>query len=394
LAVGEQEKQDYRDIFKRAVGEARNFFRDSFDSATQGADIFLRDGLPRSITGKAAQAINRRQCEVWGKNPSAFRPVWSGQLREICIPYLEDKGLPVGEDNANSPFVGGQCSGVFYRANGEAVYDLTNCSNGGFRPDQRQTVITEYQFPGPILSVTPELSGKVSCGQNQFVFRIVFDGGEQETTFGFVSNPLNALSSPRFEGVFEGVPGSEDCGNPPPEYESGSPYGPPLPAPPQLVPGDPTSPGFDITVNPDGSIDVCSGDTCITINPGPDGELPASEGGAEPGSLEPGDQGSPGDETGAFDGVAEGEDPTRNLVGVLVQTVAVPNRANRFFNNFESYTKGAYFVFFGGDSGFAQNPEAALSRVSQFYYAPPGCNKWRVVGNVGYTLNVTPYYSE
>lgn len=390
--MGEREEQGYRDIFKRAVDEAKNFFRDSFDSATSGAGIYLRDGNPSSITGKAAQAINRRQCEVWGKDPTAFRPAWSDQLADICGPYLNDRGLPPPVPEAKSPFVGGQCSCLSYSYKIQIVrqsgaLDGTLTLSGRYGPIGQPTFTQQPSGTSPrITQVFYNDGGPTGAGTTCLpqALRLGNSAGR----------PITITSLRVVDIVQNGTHPPGGCGNPPPEYLPGAPYGPPLPSPPQLVPGDPASPSFDVTVNPDGSIEVCSGDTCITINPGPDGEIPRDEPGGEEPPLEPGNQGQPGSPSGNFQDEAEGEDPTRNLVGVSVQIVSLPNRANQFFNNFETYTKGPYFVFFGGDGGYSQNPEAAIARAEQFYYAPPGCNKWRVVANVGYTLNVVPYYSE
>jgi hypothetical protein len=144
-----------------------------------------------------------------------------------------------------------------------------------------------------------------------------------------------------------------------------------------------------VTPNAQGDPIVCYTeiDLCVTIPIG-GGE------GAGDGAIAPGDQGVPGDTTSPSDEEQEGEDPERNLVGVLVQLVSTPARANTVFNSSQVIYKGSCFVYFGGEGGYAMQQEAQFCTTSQFFYAPEGCNKWRVVPNPFYTLSVTPFYKE
>jgi hypothetical protein len=111
-------------------------------------------------------------------------------------------------------------------------------------------------------------------------------------------------------------------------------------------------------------------------------------------SLPPGDQGMAGDEGDETDVGDEGEDAARNLVGVLVRLKTIPPRANALFSKGGVIYKGACFVYFGGDAGFSLNPDALFCRSEQFFYAPEGSNRWRVIANIGYTLTVQPFYRD
>jgi hypothetical protein len=150
-------------------------------------------------------------------------------------------------------------------------------------------------------------------------------------------------------------------------------------------------PGIDITIDPDGNIDVSIPDLGIDFkvdNPfrGP--------GAGDAGETPPGDQGVAGETTSPSDEEQEGEDPERNLIGIRVNLTTIPPRANTLFNSSGVVYKGSCFVYFGGAGGYAMQPDAQFANASQFFYAPKGCNRWRVHPNRGFSLTVTPFYEE
>jgi hypothetical protein len=139
-----------------------------------------------------------------------------------------------------------------------------------------------------------------------------------------------------------------------------------------------------VTFDPDGNINVTFPDLGIDFT------VPNPLAGDGDGTA-PGDQGEGGAVTPESDEPVE-EEGLQNLVGVRVDVGTIPPKASAYQNSSATYYKGLYYVFFGGDGGYAMAQEAALVRSSQFFYAPKGCNKYRVVPNSGVTLSVQAFF--
>jgi hypothetical protein len=186
--------------------------------------------------------------------------------------------------------------------------------------------------------------------------------------------------------------GADSCGNPAPIYTppTTKPSLPGLSGEPLPFPGVGTVP-VSVSFDEDGNIRVDFPSLGYSIDV-PNPLKPAQPG--QPGEgLPPGFQGVAGTESPETEDEEEGEDENRDLLGVLVKISRFPSRANVNFNSTQSYFKGAYYVYMGGDGGLAQEP-AAISTLSQFYYAREGCNRWSVQPNQGYAVKVTPFFKE
>lgn len=344
---------------------------------------FIAGANPDTALGQAVQDLSRYNCRVWAANDkSSYSPAVNQGNADLCGPYLDTLGEKPSPGTVGLPFTGGQCAGVSYTINWTDENFFSDCSTLVGNP-------IVGGFVGPIGQVfytgvpeCPEAWGTASFVQTGA--GVVQLGGNP----GGVRTTINSVTRDDL--------GIDNCGNPAPVTSPPATVTPVTPIPPDITINLPGYGPIDITLtlNPDGEPVVCIPelDICVTVEPPPDGGGDGGDGGGgEP--VAPGDQGEPGSPIDVGSGDAADEtDPDRNLVGVLVQTISTPPRTNRLFNDAESYTKGAYFVYFGGDGGLAINPEAAITIQDQFYYAPKGSNRFRVVPNVGFTLRVTPFY--
>jgi hypothetical protein len=190
----------------------------------------------------------------------------------------------------------------------------------------------------------------------------------------------------------DGLP--DACGDVPDEFDSGDPDPTPDPTPDPV--GGPIGypfPDFDITVNPDGTINIDFGDGLppVTVDPGLDDDGGGGAGGSIlapglPGETEPTGSG------GTNDGEAgEGEE----LVGVLVRVLSAPPNANTFDNVSATVIRGVGYVAMGYPGRLGVDPTAAVLESPQFFHAQQrGLTAWRVRANVGFNLETTPYYRE
>ena len=379
-----------------------------FDEAQKGA-LGLYEGVlnpaatlvdPSALPPSArfAAGIARGACRRWARGDSLVRgPAFDGYWESYCTPYLDDIGEdPTSPASTKPPFQGGQCVGATYtiagtQTDGGGVF----CSDGS--PVTGGTFpITDVVggfFAGPIVSVQAlPLGAGCRGGANGYFIRVVSAGGSDTRDFS-VAGPAGFRNFTGFSvnASFNRVGGGASCGNPPPLY-----------LPPGTRPALGPDP-FPITVEPPGvgptpvNVDFDT-DGNITVefpDLGIDFTVPNPLAGQEPpASTAPGDQGAEGDEVDGGSDPSEEEDPTRNLVGIRVTLTGVPGRANTRQNPTETYYAGAYYVYFGGDGGLAQEPTAALTRTEQYYYAPKGSNRFRVVPNAGFSLKVIPFWEE
>lgn len=379
--LNEEARGNIIDFVGKVVGTT---LQQSFDYTTDFPG-FIADPSPATGPFGVAKAVAQQSCRRWARGegiPSlpGFDALYGG----ICEPYLDSIGENPGDGVLGPPFQGGQCP-VQYTVSGTyRVYDNAQCA---IRPDP---INFSAGVLGPIKRFFYDNGGGPAPTCNQSPGR-VFRVEGATNTIGLASSPAGGLVRITGVNIVRTAGGADNCGNPPPEYD-------PPNIPPGLPPLAPITvniPGIgdvkvDVTFGPNGEIQISLPDLGINVElPNP---LFDGEDGGEDGPIPPGFQGEPAEPIDVGPGDAADETSESNLVGVLVQTIQTPPRANRLFNETESYTKGAYFVYFGGDGGLSQNPEAAISRQDQFYYAPEGCNRFRVIPNAGFTLRVTPYY--
>lgn len=361
-----------------AVGKAiPAFFSDAFDQFRQGEGGYLATGEPQGPVAKVGQAVGRAACRQFGSNPVGSSVVNSERFERACRPYLDT--LDPGNGAALAPpFQGGQCvtsylvyatsQGVDLNIGGQTPLNI----NGPLGSPAFSATVVGSPFPDSTRYqwIFPSDPGKVL----QFTARAEF-------------NPDPGF---RIDGRTDGQP--DNCGNPPFLVIQPDPQTDPTPPPFRFNPDPDVDVGIDVTINPDGSITFDIGPGDITINPFDEGGG-GGGGPVEPNPLPPGDQGTPGDPQDTTGGDVEEQDPTRYLVGVLVQTITRPPRVKTRFNATEAYYAGLYYVYIGGDEGLAQMP-AALVTQDQFFYAPEGANRFKVAANNGVTLRATPYWRD
>lgn len=348
---------------------------------TSGADPnYIRDAQPDSLFEALPLAAARQGCRRYADKGSNYPERRAARAERACRPYLNSIGY--GSPPAlTKPFDGGQCP---------VRYQVFATSQGADLTIGGQTPLNVL---GPLSAPVrgTQLIGSPFPDSTRYTFTFPSDPANVVQFIARAS--FNPAPGYRIAGRVDGQPDS--CGNPPADYTPPKP--PALPGP-KREPFE-IAPNIDVDisveVNIDGSIDIDFGTGPIKIDPFDEPEGGGDGGGSGDDPLPPGFQGEPGAPVDVGPGgVADETDPTRNLIGVLVQTIETPARANQVFNQTETYTKGAYFVYFGGNAGLALNPEGAITVEDQFFYAPEGANRFRVVPNVGFTLRVIPFYEE
>lgn len=362
--VTEKAKGQLTGLLEQAVSNA---FADIFDYSTN-LPGFVAGAPPASPPFQTTQGIARQACRRWARGSALVRgPGFDALWGSICNPYLSTIGEAPTTPGVFLPGSIGQCVGVAYNWTAQATQNgsasgavRSGTSNGPISVRGRQDGTGSWRWD-------------VYSGDTAVQFLI---SGPTQTVGG------RLLSASRVGG------GSDDC----------APTGGPSYRPPLVVPGLPTlnptpvggpygapSP-VDVTFDPDGNINVDFPDLGIGFT------VPNPLDKDDDGNL-PGGQGEAGDESPATDDPVE-EEGLKNLVGVLVTVTDLPPRINTSQNATETYYKGLYYVFFGGEAGYAMQQEAAIVKTSQFFYAPEGCNRFRVVPNLGVTLKVQPFFKQ
>jgi len=359
------------------------------------------DGIQRGLVGDPGQTLSGQPVPEFlaGPEPTSPLPAWqwkSGRAicdrwargdrtqilpgrdlfyRNLCEPYL-DTGMP-GDPEFNESFPTGQCSGVTYVVG----------TKGEVCPDGPTDVSAFASGPGPISSITRELiPDNPAPGLFRFRWTVVFsDTSRQFTLVRTSPSPEPCVRTFRSDGL------PDECGTPSEEFDAGEPNPTPDPNPGPV--GGPTGfpfPGFDVTVNPDGTITIEFGDGSepVTIDPGIPG-APAGDGG-----LPPGDIGAAGDpvDSGAGD-EAEGEAPPGEvLVGLAIVVLDSPPSAKVFSGD---VFRAIGYVYMGVPGQLALHPSGSTHRETQFTFAEKdNLTAWKVLANSGYNLRVTPYYRE
>jgi len=330
----------------------------------------LRDGDPDSYIGKINLETGRLACRKWaarGADNGGSNAAWD----RMCKPYLEDIGQYPGEPTFGPAVTGVQCPTIYtVTCDGDQVFPDGDVDKMSFLPRTKDIL-------GPIGGIVRRPNQSQPRATDMFVQAA--DGLEfySVVSRNAVSNDFRIVSIVRKDGQ------PDNCGDPSPTVNPPSGRG---------LPGPTT-----ITINPEFEIEVDvdfdpSGDVTIIFDPDGDPvEVPISPTRETEG---PDDIGDPAQEedTGTG-GEAEGEaDEGEVLTGVSVEVVDVPVFANVNFDGGGALYRGAYYVYLGADSNLDLQPEGAISRVKQFYYAPEPSTEWRVVAGKGYNVRVTPYY--
>lgn len=378
------------DVIDLVTGEIQKGIGTNIGAITDPAGFIASTaGAPPTLA--FTKGLVRQVCRAWARGSTPIQgPLADGIYGPLCKPYLDSIGETPDAGRFEPSFLGGQCDGTVYQfviraeltsnpasfpinANGKTHGPIT-----GWRQTVEGTRLRTYITSRS--AVTAESCGVASAPIGALQERLV---GDSDNRTGYNPGTFTLL------GVCSGP---DNCGNAPSGYlPPRTPTSlPPLPPYRPNIPGL-GLPGIGITIDPDGNINVSIPDLGIDFTVDNPLRGPAGTG---TGGGTPGGQGEPGDTSAPTDEEEEGEDPLRNLVGVRVNLVNIPPRANSNVNSTESYYKGLYYVFFGGEGGEAMNQEAAIVKSSQFFYAPKGCNKYRVVPNFGVTLTVQPFYEE
>lgn len=389
-------KKNLEDYLKLAVtstlDQSLDFARDTPGFIASTAPVIPAYGV--------ARAVARQACRQWSRGqgiPSlpGFDAAWGG----LCDPYLSGIGEKPVSGSIAPPFTGGQCAGVLYRLSGSIRYSVRNCNSGEVFPQNPEQVSTDIQYIGPIVSISPEYSGSSACGPNQFVFRVIHDGGLRSDTTFFRVNPVNSLLAASFSGGATDATNSPGaCGNPPPFYDPPNIPGglPPLAPVVVDVPGiGPVA--VDVSFNPDGSINVELPDLGIDLDiPNPfavdDGE--GGGGGGAGDTTNPGSPGGGGDTGDGGEAEGEAEDG-EELVGLLVEVLGTPPGANVFDNNSSTVYRGVGYVRMGYPGRLGVDITGGTVLSPQFFHAQQrGLTAWAVNANVGFNIRTTPYYRE
>lgn len=358
---------------QRVLSEFGSYLDDLWNTGGQSLPEWINEGQPNSIVLGATQASYRQACRRWargGFDPNERRDDW---YSEICKPYLQDIGEWPGDETVSQPFTGGQCEGVeyFFAYNWTDANGNTGESSGG-------------PYVGPLSGLRVEENLNIEGNYTGISDIYITDGLGVERLFK--DNGETGL--PRSDRNYRAVraDGQPDiCGNPPPEVRGREPIGEPMtPRPPK------TPPEIDIDIDfeffPDSQIQICVGGTCGTKRDPFD--RPLGDGGdgdeAVPGS--PGDGGDTGD-----GGETEGEAPEGEvLVGLKINFLGVPVQPKLYTDDVH---RGVAYVYMGFPGQLDQDFAGSMLADGQFVFAEKeGLTAWRVRANVGYNLQVIPYY--
>jgi len=348
-----------------------------------GAPTFLRDDLPSDATpfSKATQELGRRACRQVARTPSISygnQMFWSG----MCDPYLDtvNEG-PTSDGNLAPPFTGGKCATPY-------IMSTNSCSWGPTGNSQGCVLASFPPRPGPIQRV--ESLPTTNTGPGGFTTsgrkRIVWaDGTVTEAGGKVVSNDTGITRSIVTVSVARADGQPDSCGNLPNEYQPPRyPTGlPPLPPPTIDLPG--LGDGWDVTINPDGTFNVCFGDECTPdINPDGTGGDPSEDPGEPDGDPKENDPGDPSDDT--IEGCAE---EGNVLTGIKINFTQIPQNVS---GPLDYYYRVCY-VGFGPDLDLIDLViDGKLIKDGQFVIPDSEfCKCFRVVVSPGWGLSVQAY---
>ena len=353
---------------------------------------FIADPEPPFITSRPAKAIARAACRSWARQTGeSTNPAADRLYSEVCGPYLDSIGEGVEGGTIGPPFQGGQCNDTYI-----VTISRTNPQGGDDGNIFRRTagpIVGLRQIPTPNNpgSITWQLGSSSALANIQTCALVPPTGFAWRTIASVaVGNVWSIVSVQNCQNP------SDNCGNPPPEYER--------PRPPIVLP--PITPIFidlpdigpvevNVNVDAEGLINVESPTLNVEVNlpaPGtPDPTDSGDGGGVVPPPGTPGPQADTGD-----GGTAEGEAPEgQELVGVQVEVLEFPIGANRFQNNLAEPFRGIGYVRMGYPNRLAIDVSAGVVISPQFFLAPVrGLTNWEVRANVGFINRVTPFYRE
>lgn len=329
-----------------AATEAASTVGDVAVGPFQDRADFIRDGTPTSTAGRIDQQVARATCRRWARGEIGGSPVRDNNLRSVCTPYLNDIGeSPDGVIN-EPPFTGGQCP-VKYALNFSVQVPDFSGGGGGqtFTGSPSCSNPPSVSVYGPIGSPFMRISESSwqavipHAGPNGGGAEYIASGG------GIPSGETASGGSIAITGLTP-CEGSDDCGDPPPEYEGpgGRCPGCVAPVDPVIITDDPDYDDIEVDVTFPDDDTICvtiDGDTtCFEIpslvddgetageaQPGNTGGEPRSGDGLSPGQTQSGSDGGAMPESGGED-VDFGEPPEgQEWVGALVN---VEPNVNRF----------------------------------------------------------------
>lgn len=335
----------------------------------------------QTITRANLQAV----CRQWSQD-AAFPVGPDAAYSSMCDDYLADEGFGKTPGNFIPPYTGGQCA-VPYTVQWSYV----------IQPGNITATPSRSGILGPLGSIT----GRSEACSTQF--------GQGFTTFSFATD-ANGVEVPGFgNGIcqigidsitYTGATVSRDdgqpdvCGDPPStDYESREPSGgTPPPGYTDIDITIPTPVGdFDVTVtlNPDGTFTISSGDNQVTIDPTQtDGGDPDSESRGEPdndNAQTSSDEVTEGENDGCTDG--------GYLSGVLVEILDTDPGARVEFGQRPLFYTAGWLAFTGDNPGLEFTGQRIISD-NQWFPAPATATGfvWKV--SKGYRCKFTPYCKE
>lgn len=364
------------ELASQAASELVNLIRDTRDNVQSGNPVYLRDGMPDSFIGKLNLATARRACRKWASEGVGKDPGNDAAMDKFCEPYLTSISEYPGEPSFGAPFTGGQCPEAY-----RVFITVTRDSDGVVllgpsAPAENPNAGNANVWQGPIQGIAVIQD---PGGSGDFGWAITDATGQIYGTFN--------RSSPDFTPVIDSVAtisgNPDNCGNPEGEYEPPTPRPDPGPPPPTVI-----NPEFEVEIDVDFNDE---GD--ITIRFGGDGGTEVTVDPTNGDSDEPGDIGTaqPSEDTGPG-GDSEGDSGDEILVGVRVEVIDIPLKANISFSGGIPIYRGAVYVFLGSEDNTDLQPEGSTLRSGQFFYAPENSTHWLVSANMGYNLRVTPYF--
>lgn len=368
-------ESDRRNLRRRLLRGVRGLLQGDPGNTLSGQPVedFLAGPRPATPLPAWLHDSGRAACDRWARGDRGlFLPGRDLYYRQLCEPYLGD-GMP-GPSSTTESTPPGQCVGIAYRAD-----FFTTIWNDISRPGVNNNVI------GPVRVLFLSPGGGVNLRGDFTYENVVLEygpGNTREVITGSVfGSRLDSITFTRLDSL------PDDCGDPITEFDPGDPNPTDDPNPgPVGGPAGYGYPGFDIGINPDGSISVDFGDGSdpVTIDPGA-----GVDRGPEPGDLgEPGSTSSTGS-----GGDTEGEAPDGQvLVGLKLGILSTPPQAKEYQ---EGFYRGAVYIFMGAVDGLDMDFAGSIVRNNQFVLAEKdNLTKWFVAANPGYNFAVTPYYRE
>lgn len=335
---------------------------------------FLAGPAPTNLFSKLQWDIGRETCRRWAAGKSvSILPQREAFLRDTCSPYISAAFGTIGTASAEPAVPGGQCAGVAYS------FDITRVDPNGVNLGN-QSISCAALWYGPMGTFRETVS---ASSENVGITGFFASGLPRKSTIlsGGPGSRITLINFARCDGL------ADSCGTKPVTISPGpTSTGVPAPAPLPSPPGFPWPfPPVNISLNPDGTINISFGDGTapITIDPGTDPSFP---------SLPPPGGGTAGSPVGTgVGGEAAGDAPSGQMLwGIKVTITTAPANANQFS---PGIYRGVCYVYMGDENGLDNDMAGATMASGQMVLAERDyLTKWRVVANDGYNLSITPYY--